>query len=73
MIVEGRSDGAKPPGLEFGGRLSALFTSKYGEMGYSPTPDAWEGPDAGGLRVFTPVKAMAWFGFPQDVTRFRFE
>jgi hypothetical protein len=35
-------------------------------------PDSWEGPDAGGLRVFTPLKAIAWFDFPTDVTRFRF-
>jgi len=35
-------------------------------------PDAWEGPDAGGLRGFTAVKAMAWFEFPTDVTRYRF-
>ena len=73
VMVEGRSDPAEPPVPDLGRRLSTLFTTKYGELGYSPGPDAWEGLDAGGLRVFTPVKAMAWFGFPQDVTRFRFE
>lgn len=72
VIVEGVSVAADPPGPELGGRLSAEFTAKYGDHGYSPKADAWQGPDAGGLRVFTPVKAMAWFAFPADVTRFRF-
>ena len=72
VIVEGRSDAATPPGLEIGGRLAAEISAKYGKLGYSPEPDAWEGAHAGGLRVLTPVKAMAWFDFPTDVTRFRF-
>jgi hypothetical protein len=72
VIVEGRSEAAVPPGLELGGRLATEFSAKYAELGYSPKPDSWEGPDAGGLRVFIPVKGMAWFNFPTDVTRFRF-
>ena len=72
VIVEGLSQAADPPGLEFGGRLAVEFSRKYSDLGYSPKPDSWEGPDAGGLRVFTPMKAMAWFDFPKDVTRFRF-
>ena len=72
VIVEGRSEAATPPDLELGTRLAAEISAKYGELGYSPQPDAWQGPDASGLRVFTPVKAMAWFEFPTDVTRFRF-
>ncbi|MGI9649214.1 MAG: pyridoxamine 5'-phosphate oxidase family protein [Acidimicrobiia bacterium] len=72
VIVEGRSEAAAPPGLDFGSRLAAAFSAKYEKLGYSPKPDAWEGVDAGGLRVFTPAKAMAWFEFPTDVTRFRF-
>ena len=72
VIVEGQSERADPPGLEFGGRLSSEFVRKYAELGYSPQPDSWEGPDSGGLRVLTPKKAMAWFDFPADVTRFRF-
>lgn len=72
VIVEGRSEAAAPPGLELGGRLAAEISAKYSKLGYSPQPDAWEGSHAGGLRVFTPVKAMAWFEFPADVTRFRF-
>ena len=72
VIVEGVSVAAEPPGLELGARIAAEMSAKYGEHGYSPEADAWEGPEAGGLRVFTPVKAMAWFDFPSDVTRFRF-
>ncbi len=72
VIVEGTSGAADPPGLELGGKISAAFIAKYGEKGYSPEPDAWEGPDAGGLMMFTPAKSMAWFDFPNDVTRFTF-
>jgi hypothetical protein len=73
VILEGTSLPAHPPGLELGGRLAAAFGVKYGERGYRPEPDAWEGPYAGGLRIFTPAKALAWFDFPVDVTRFRFD
>ena len=72
VIVEGLSNAAEPPGLQLGARLAAAMSAKYGELGYAPAADAWEGAEAGGLRVFTPVKAMAWFEFPTDVTRFRF-
>lgn len=72
VIVEGRSDQAGPPGTSFGGRLSEALSRKYRELGYAPGPDSWEGPDSGGLRLFTPRKAMAWFEFPSDVTRFLF-
>jgi hypothetical protein len=73
VIVEGRSVAAAPPGLELGSRLAAEIGAKYGTSGYEPKPDAWEGPNAGGLRVFKPDKAMAWFDFPTDMTRFRFQ
>lgn len=72
VIVEGVSEAAEPPGLELGARLAAEMSAKYGEHGYAPAADAWEGPGAGGLRVLAPIKAMAWFEFPTDVTRFRF-
>jgi hypothetical protein len=72
VIVEGTSGPEAPPGLETGARIAAAIGHKYGPKGYSPDPDAWEGPGAGGLLRFTPVKAMAWFDFPKDVTRFRF-
>ncbi len=72
VILEGTSGAADPPGLELGERISEAMTTKYSESGYSPAPDAWEGEEAGGLMRFTPTRAMAWFDFPADVTRFRF-
>ena len=72
VMVEGASEAAEAPEMELGGRLAAEFSGKYSDLGYSPKPDSWQGPDAGGLRVLTPLKAMAWFDFPADVTRFRF-
>lgn len=72
VVVEGRSEAADPPGLEFGARLASAFSAKYAELGYEPEPGSWQGPDAGGLRILSPLKAMAWFNFPTDVTRFRF-
>ncbi|MDH3249884.1 MAG: pyridoxamine 5'-phosphate oxidase family protein [Acidimicrobiia bacterium] len=73
VILEGTSRPADPPGLELGARLASEFGRKYGDHGYSPAADSWEGPDAGGLVTFTPDKALAWFEFPKDVTRFRFD
>ncbi len=72
VIVDGTSQPARPPGVDFGARLAAAFAEKYTDRGYQPEPDAWEGPGAGGLVVFGPAKAVAWFDFPTDVTRFRF-
>jgi hypothetical protein len=72
VVLEGTAAPASPPGLEFGSRLSDAIGGKYGSRGYSPGPDSWEGEAAGGLVVFTPAKALAWFDFPTDVTRFRF-
>ncbi len=72
VIVEGTSGPSDSPGLEFGARIAEALAAKYGARGYSPEPDAWEGPGAGGLMKFTPVKSLAWFDFPNDVTRFRF-
>ena len=72
VIVEGTSRPSEPVEGELGERLSAAFRAKYGARGYEPAPDAWSGPDAGGLCVLTPTKAMAWRDFPTDVTRFRF-
>lgn len=72
VIVDGESHPASPPGPDFGGRLAAEFARKYADRGYEPGADAWEGAAAGGLRVFTPTLALAWFDFPADATRFRF-
>ncbi|RIK12630.1 MAG: pyridoxamine 5'-phosphate oxidase [Acidobacteria bacterium] len=71
VIVEGESHAtrAHPDGL--GARLAAAF-AKYHDAGYRPGPDSWSGDDGGGLRVITPTRAMAWFSFPADCTRFTF-
>lgn len=71
VIVEGRSDPARADADDLGARLSAAF-SKYHDSGYSPAADAWAGEDGGGLRVLVPERALAWFSFPTDATRFRF-
>lgn len=72
VILEGEARPSAPIELEFGRVLSDQFGVKYAQRGYAPTPDAWSGPDAGGLAVFRPTKALAWFSFPDDVTRFTF-
>jgi hypothetical protein len=72
VVVDGKSVPADSPGLDLGRRIAAAMAGKYGEKGYTPEADSWEGEDAGGLVRFTPHKAMAWFDFPNDMTRFRF-
>lgn len=72
VIVDGTSRPADAPGVDLGARLAHAYGAKYRDRGYEPKPDAWEGPGAGGLAVFTPTTAVAWFDFPTDVTRFRF-
>lgn len=73
VVLEGEARPSKPVDGEFGRHLSEQFGIKYGPKGYEPPPDAWSGSDAGGLVVFRPSKALAWFSFPEDVTRFRFD
>ncbi len=70
VIVEGVSEPVRVAAEPLGARLADAF-GKYAALGYEPTPDAWSGPDGGGLRVITPQRAMAWFAFPGDCTRFR--
>ncbi len=72
ITIDGRSAASEPVAGVLGDRLAAAIGAKYGADGYRPEPDAWSGPDAGGLRLFTPTKALAWFDFPNDLTRFRF-
>jgi hypothetical protein len=72
VIVEGTSRAARAPARTLGAQISAAF-SKYHDQGYSPEADAWAGDDGGGLRVLTPQRAMAWFSFPTDATRFHFD
>ncbi|MFL0274406.1 pyridoxamine 5'-phosphate oxidase family protein [Mycobacterium sp. SMC-19] len=70
VIVEGVSTAtsADPDGL--GARLATAF-EKYHPQ-YAPSPDAWSGQDGGGLRMLIPRRALAWFAFPTDCTRFTF-
>jgi hypothetical protein len=70
-IVEGVSSTVPPVEGALGERLSAEFARKYAPT-YTPSPDAWSGLDAGGLRLITPQKVIAWTSFPTDVTRFTF-
>lgn len=71
VIVEGQSRPARAPADPLGQRLAAAF-EKYHALGYRPLADAWAGQDGGGLRVLTPQRALAWFNFPADATRFTF-
>jgi pyridoxamine 5'-phosphate oxidase-like protein len=71
VIVEGTSTATQAPAAPLGTRLAEAFT-KYHDLGYAPTADAWAGADGGGLRVLTPRRALAWFSFPRDATRFTF-
>jgi len=73
VIVEGVSGPSESPGLDLGDQIATAISAKYADKGYSPTADSWEGEDAGGLCRFLPSKAMAWFDFPTDMTRFRFD
>jgi nitroimidazol reductase NimA-like FMN-containing flavoprotein (pyridoxamine 5'-phosphate oxidase superfamily) len=70
VIVEGTSAQTSAPAQPLGERIAAEF-AKYHTQGYQPTADAWV--DGGGLCVLTPRRALAWFSFPTDCTRFRFD
>ncbi len=72
-IVEGRSLRSEAIVGELGQRLSVEYARKYRAAGYAPEADAWSGEIAGGMRVFTPEKAIAWSVFPTDMTRFAFD
>ena len=72
VIVEGQSLPARAPADALGARISEAF-AKYHDLGYRPAADAWAGENGGGLRVLTPQRALAWFTFPTDATRFHFD
>ena len=72
VIVEGESVATRADADTLGARLAEAF-AKYHDSGYSPGPDSWAGEHGGGLRVLTPRRALAWFSFPGDATRFRFD
>lgn len=71
VIVEGTSAVTRAQAATMGARLAEAFT-KYHDLGYRPSADAWAEDDGGGLRVLTPRRAFAWFRFPADATRFTF-
>ena len=70
IILEGISQPAEKPSLEFAQRLSEAINTKYSEDGYAPEPDQW---DEGGLYVFTPRQCIAWTVFFENPTKFIFE
>lgn len=70
VIVEGRSTATRADPDDLGARIAAQFAKYHPE--YAPTADSWAGADGGGLRVLTPIRALAWFAFPADCTRFTF-
>lgn len=71
VVVEGESHAASAEPEVLGVRLAAAF-AKYAPD-YAPGPDSWSGDDGGGLRVIVPKRALAWFSFPTDCTRFVFD
>lgn len=70
-IVEGVSVPSDPVSGELGERLSDEFRRKYAPT-YEPGPDSWSDEIAGGLRVLTPDKVIAWTDYPKGLTRFTF-
>lgn len=70
VIVEGDSHATRADPDDLGAKLSAAF-GKY-HPDYAPEPDSWSGAQGGGLRVLVPTRALAWFSFPADCTRFAF-
>ena len=71
VILEGTSISTWADPEILGARLADAF-GKYHDDGYAPAADAWADQQGGGLRVFSPAAAMAWFRFPADATRFVF-
>jgi hypothetical protein len=71
VIVEGTATATRADPDDLGRRLADAF-SKYHRFDYHPKADAWAGADGGGLGVLTPRRALAWFAFPHDCTRFTF-
>ena len=71
-IVEGASRSSQPIIGTLGERLAVEYSRKYEKLGYAPAADAWSGEHAGGMRVLTPEKAIAWTQFPADMTRYVF-
>lgn len=69
LIVEGTAAEVGRPHRALAERLAARFGELFGELGYRPEPDGWDG---GGLYAVTPAVAFGWERFPTDCTRWRF-
>ena len=72
VMVEGVSEAVRVTATgagELGDRIATAF-GKYAALDYSPTADSWAGEHGGRMRMITPHRAMAWFDFPKDCTRF---
>jgi len=82
VIIEGSSTATSAEPDELGARLASAFEKYHPD--YAPGPDSWSGEQGGGLLardvarlqaqwgVITPKRALAWFAFPKDCTRFIF-
>jgi hypothetical protein len=70
VIVEGVSTATQADPADLGARLAVAFEKYHPD--YAPGADSWAGEAGGGLRVITPRRALAWFVFPTDCTRFTF-
>ena len=70
IILDGQSQPAGKPEVEFANRLAEAYRKKYAEHGYAPEPNQW---DEGGLFVFTPCQCIAWTVFFENPTKFVFE
>lgn len=70
VIVEGVSAATRAEPDDLGALLAHEFRKYHPE--YTPAPDAWADDLGGGLRVLSPRRALAWFTFPTDCTRFTF-
>jgi hypothetical protein len=70
VIVEGVSTATSADPADLGARLVTAYQKYHPD--YAPGPDSWAGEHAGGLRVISPRRGLAWFAFPKDCTRFTF-
>ena len=53
IVIDGTARPSDPVAGPLGERIAAEIGRKYRDLGYAPAADAWSGPEAGGLVVFT--------------------
>jgi nitroimidazol reductase NimA-like FMN-containing flavoprotein (pyridoxamine 5'-phosphate oxidase superfamily) len=71
VIVEGRASHLDSPPHQLTELIARLYTSKYVEERYAPTPSDWDG---GGLYAVRPHTVFAWGGhLGNTATRWQFE